>query len=283
MIRSVTILCHERQGFPEHYFASLLAAEWRAQGRHVMVHAGTGTPPPADAGLLHVDLTRVPRRYLRLTGAFPVTVNAGTGDISKRAVSTNLVARDDAWDGPVIVKTDRNCSGAPERLVGLASGRVARWQEELLDRLPLHWTGRILDGGYPVFAHRREVPDWMWRRQRLVVERFRSERHDDLYCLRQWLFFGDRSVGSIAFGPEPLVKRENIVRREPLGEPPPALWTLRRALGFDYGKFDYVLDGDDVVLFDANRTPSIGGHATARDVDLARQLAPGLDAWGGRA
>jgi hypothetical protein len=50
-------------------------------------------------------------------------------------------------------------------------------------------------------------------------------------------------------------------------------------MGFDYGKFDYVVQNGEVVLFDANRTPggSFLKHAHCQPLEmLARYLAGGI-------
>jgi hypothetical protein len=97
---------------------------------------------------------------------------------------------------------------------------------------------------------------------------------DGLYCLRQWLFFGDREVGSIAYSRHPVVKANRIIKRERISEFPDELRRRREALGFDYGKFDYVIADGEVVLYDANRTPvDRAGRATS---DLVRHLATGI-------
>jgi len=54
----------------------------------------------------------------------PAVVNGHLVDLSKRAVSRNLVRPGDAWPGPVIVKSDLNHGGVPERR---AFGRERRY------------------------------------------------------------------------------------------------------------------------------------------------------------
>jgi hypothetical protein len=117
----------------------------------------------------------------------------------------------------------------------------------------------------------------MWFNPKLVVEKFRPERQDGLFCLRQWLFFGDREVGSVAYSKHPVVKANRIVKREAVTEFPDGLRAHREALRFDFGKFDYVLVDGEVVLYDANRTPvDRAGRATS---DLVRTLAAGIDMY----
>jgi hypothetical protein len=75
------------------------------------------------------------------------------------------------------------------------------------------------------------------------------------------------------------VKAGSILAREPVPVPD-ELRAERQRLGFDYGKFDFVVRDDRPILFDANRTPSsppppVTAELTASNANLAR----GLDAW----
>ena len=65
------------------------------------------------------------------------------------------------------------------------------------------------------------------------------------------------------------------LRRE-IVEPHPEVLEIRRTLGFDYGKFDYVLHDGRVVLLDINKTP--GESRIIRPAAMARlrHLASGI-------
>src|SRR5213075_2863129 len=83
-------------------------------------------PIPGDVAILHVDSTVVPAEYLALRAQYPRTLNFGTADISKRAISRHLLAPGDDWPGPVIVKSNLNCNGTGEAIHNvraLAAGR----------------------------------------------------------------------------------------------------------------------------------------------------------------
>ena len=71
---------------------------------------------PADLAFLHVDATAIPSEYVEALARYPIVVNGRAGDVSKRAISKQLVARNDGYQGQVIVKTDRNSGGYPEAL-----------------------------------------------------------------------------------------------------------------------------------------------------------------------
>jgi hypothetical protein len=59
----------------------------------------------------------------------------------------------------------------------------------------------------------------------------------------------------LARSQEPVIKGANILEFEE-APTPPELYSIRQRLGFDYGRFDYVLRDGKVVLFDVNRTPA---------------------------
>ena len=124
--------------------------------------------------------------------------------------------------------------------------------------------------GYRILPSRAAVPESAWASPAVVVEKFVPERSAAGYHLRVWTFFGGRERSSLCTSPEPVIKSSNVSAREPV-EVPPAMRAARRGLGFDFGKFDYVLHDGRYYLLDASRTPSapVGPSAVA--------LAPALD------
>lgn len=262
--------------FREHYFIHRLMEEWASQGFEVAVFDDPRKAEEARVVLCHVDATLVPATHrLRAAGCGPV-LNGRAVDISKRAISRYLVARDSGYDGPVILKTDLNCGGIPELVHGRGSiaGRLAAHARR---RLPWMLAGVLEPDEYKVYPNLAAVPWSVWRNRRFVVERFLPEREGDLYCLRQYLFFGDAEVNTLLLSTTPVVKAKSVVERRPVPEVPEALREIRRTLGFDYGRFDYVMHGDEVVLFDVNRTPAY--HPARFSVPykaMAERLASGL-------
>ena len=105
-----------------------------------------------------------------------------------------------------------------------------------------------------------------------------AERQGDLYALRTWIFFGDREYNSVGYATCPVVKAGDIIKRHDT-EVPDDLRAMRRELGFDYGKFDYVMVDGRSVLFDANRTPTMGNRSLADYRDRGRMLAEGLGSY----
>lgn len=238
----MAIIAHRKDRF-EHtgYVLHGLSQRWRSSGLEVAVYHEPAAARDADLAILHVDLTVVPSEYQALAARYPRCLNRFTGDISKRAVSRNLVHRGDGFEGPVMVKHNLNSGGQLEAL------KIENWGA----------SHRVFTD-YRVFESASEVPDFVWADPDLVVERFLSEREGDCYCTRLWFFFGHAEIGYRCVAREPIVKSSNTIRRETVRHVPDELRSLREELGFDYGKLDYgVVDGK-VVLYDANRTPTYG-------------------------
>lgn len=237
------------------YMIHLLMEKWREWGFTVDVSDHTDTVVgPRTVVIPHLDATRTPPNYEASFARCGVVVNRTVTDISKRRISENLVTRPADHDGPVIVKTDRNYGGQPEFERVQSKGRFARAALAFAQRLPWALTGMI--GQYKVFDHPSLVPRAVWRNPLLVVEKFLPERQEGMYCLRQYTFFGTSEINTLLFSVDPIVKARNITKRQVLSEPSPGVRDIRRALRFDYGKFDYVLQDGRLVLFDANRTPT---------------------------
>jgi len=269
---TILVLVHaDEQFWSRHYLIEQLFPYWSAAGHRVLVHEGPATPPPADVAILHVDLSVVPPAYPEALRRYPVVLNARTGDIRKRTISRQLVRRDDGWRGPVVVKTDLNCAGAPEwrlqQMAAAAGVRVAR---------PL----RPPTGDYEIFDRVADVPPAVWDDDDLVVERFLAERDERGYYGRFWTFFGDRGYCSRVLGRRPLVKGQDTIERV-LVEVPDEIRALRREFGFDYGKFDFTVHDGRPVLLDVNRTPSFPANPNLSGAIRAglAELAKGIDAF----
>ena len=243
----------------------LLAQHWR-HAHEVVVSGRFRRAPPGDIAILHVDLSVVPAALASVAERYGRVVNGRALDIRKRLVSRNLVGRDDDWDGPVIVKTDLNYGGIPER---------AHWRHQSLLRRLLSRRPPAVSPDYPIYSDRGAVPADVWSNADLVVERFLPELDADGFAIRTWLFFGERERCRRFVARTPIVKSGNIVRSDP-ATVPPALRRDRARLGIDYGKFDFVLRGDEATLLDANKTPSAPPPSPV-NMRLYAELADGIE------
>ena len=273
----VVVLTHLRQGLqPLSAVSRMIQTAWRPAGVDVVVHQGVRNAPTADLAILHVDLTVTPPEYLELGARYPRCLNLAVTDISKRRISRNLVTRDDPYDGPVMVKTDRNYGGRPERSLWLSEGgALRRARHRVAELLPPSWSGRLRDGNYLVFDRKRAVPAWVWRTPSLVVERLLVERRGDRCRMYQWYFFGDADCVVPVDGTGRFVdfmRQETLDRQTPHREVPTSIRERRRELGFDFGKLDYVVHEGEPALLDANRTPALDEPELGRTA----MLAPGL-------
>ena len=108
--RRILILLHARDRGAERRSYQIwgLAEIWRSWGIEVVVQRGVDRFVDADMVVNHVDLTVVPQPYVLHMARYAVAINGRCSDISKRLVSRDLLRPGDGWDGPVIVKTDRN-------------------------------------------------------------------------------------------------------------------------------------------------------------------------------
>lgn len=275
--RHVHIITLSERQLPRNYVLSLLAESWRAQG--ISVTVGPIGRLEADVGILHVDATTVPAGCLPANPLGRPILNAGALDISKRRISGNLLARNSDHAGPVIVKTNANCFGTRESKQ-LSRFSPKRLRKRLAKILPWQWVRELPRGTYPILDSLPEVPDWVWQREDLVVERFLPEIENGEFVLRSWLFLGDQDYVVKVYCPEPIVKAGRASHHEPLDSVPQSLRARRAQLGMDYGKFDYVMIGGEAVLLDANTTPasSADGSPSSRLMHVAAGILPYADA-----
>jgi hypothetical protein len=221
-----------------------------------------------DIAILHTDCTVVGKEYLALAADYRIAINFGAADISKRRVSGAALSVGDAWCGPVVIKSDFNHMGYPEAL----HNRIAEQKGR-----PLPYPGLVPVGDYSILPSRQDVPDALWTDNNRVIERFVPERDEHGYALRTWVFMGGRERCTRHVSPVPIVKSENIISRSP-SDVPDALRAERARLGFDFGKFDFVVHEGEPILLDANRTPSSSPALRQFLQEGMQNLAEGLGA-----
>lgn len=271
----LAILVHAEHDLPPRSLLGRLVEIWRDWGVRVTVLRGCERWVEADALFAHVDLTVVPPQYVAGFAHYPVVINGQVTDISKRRISRNLVAREDGEGvGAVLVKTDRNYGGLGEYRSARRGGPIRRYGSALRERLPWSWRSYLDE--YRIFESPRRVPTAVWLNPDLVVERFLPERRGEDYCLRTWLFFGEKERMALFRSREPIVKSRTIVTREPLTEVPDEVRSWRREFGFDFGKFDFAVVEGRAVLYDANRTPVLGNTTPEESLPWLTQLAEGI-------
>lgn len=263
----IAIITHKFDKFPRRpYLLRAILAEAGRSGIEVEITHGHRNFVEADLAILHVDATEVDPEYTALAERYPRTINLGIRNIRKSVISGAALVRGAPWNGAVIVKTDLNARGAPE----LYHNEVAALRGK---SAPHPQVTALRD--YILFDRASDVPDEVWRDPQLVVEKFIPERDPRGFALRTWCFMGDRETCSRCVSPDAVVKGSSVVFRE-LVDVPDELRSIRARLGYDYGKFDFVMHDGQPVLFDANFTPTVPENLSEELALSAKELARGL-------
>jgi hypothetical protein len=245
-VATIVLLEHQMQprlGLP--YMAHDFARRWEARGHRVLFHRGVSPPPPGDVAILHLDLTVVPDSYRELERRYPRVINSRTWDIRKSRYSTARVLRDDPWPGKVIIKTEANHGGHVDdalRRLALSEGLATDIPE------------RALMDSYFLCDSMRRVPGAIWDTPGVIVEKFVPESDARGNYLRVWTFLGSKERNMRYCSSDQLIRVANYISREAV-EVPDEMRAWREKLGFEFGKFDYVLHEGEYILLDANRTP----------------------------
>ena len=276
---SIAVLFHENQESPEGTAIHGIADIWRESGMSVTYLRGTSRFVPADVLLVHVNLSVVPKRYLRFADRYPVVINRHITDIRKSSFSESLLQADSAWDGQVIVKSDLNYSGAPEKNSGrnwleAKSALVRRLRAAIERRIPSAMPFTDTDD-YTIFDSKADVPAAYFSSRQVVVEKFLPETAGTDYAIRMYLFLGDNGFCVRLTSPDPIIKVGNSTHIEQV-EPHPSVHEWQRRYRIDYGKFDYVVRDGNAILLDINKTtgsrPERKSGNRARDRFLAEAI-----------
>ena len=280
--KHIAILFHkqDRHRILSHYIVHHLAEKWRMDGHEVHYLFGPKRYVPADLIMVHVNLSVVPDDYLKLAARYPISLNGRVRDIRKTAVSRNLLQRGDGWEGPVIVKSDLNYAGHPEKVFRRTwlerRWRPARRVRRLIERVRSDTIPFSESIDYCVFDRFDDVPDHWFGNRHVVVEKFRPELEKGLYHVRMYQFLGDRWTCTRVASTNPIVKAESGSVSEEI-KPHAEVVAWREEFGLDYGKIDYVINDGEVVLLDANKTTGASNFLSKEKRDAMRRYrADGL-------
>ena len=204
----IGILHHARSSLLRSgYMINPISDRWKDRGAEVIDIIGTGTPVPVDVLLCHVDLSVVPEEYRRFAQNHPRVINLSAHDIRKRSYLDDLVGIEDPYTGPVIVKSNLNHGGFPERLLGPQGSGAGRIAAGILRSLQRRF-GMVdeirFKSDYEIFPDRASVPPVRFR-DGSVVQPFRPERLDGEYVLREYYFFGEIEILSTEVGSDPIL------------------------------------------------------------------------------
>jgi len=280
----IVILTHGRDRWFEqadsHYLIHPVVRLWRQRGLRVGTRRGIGFDHPAKLLFPHIDLTVRPPEYEAYLQRYRCVINRKVLDISKSLLTELRVGRDSPYPGPVIVKTNRNHGGFSEaRLVTTLLRRFRQRVRSLFRRargLGIAWESiQWLDtGSYPVFGSLRDVPQGVLENDHLVVQQFVPEREGARYAVRYAHVLGRREITLRLVSKVPVVKYANAEACEEV-ESPPELAPLRRRLGLDYGKIDFVMPEGRFIPVDVNPTPTVPEFGF--EPRVSSHLADGID------
>jgi hypothetical protein len=281
--KRIAVILHERQSERDLplYAIGYLSQYWKETGIGVTVLSGTDRFTPADLAILHVDLSVVPDEYIEFARRYPRVLNGRVNDIRKSSFSRQMIRPGDGYEGPVIVKSDLNYAGGPERkLYGTPLTRLA---VRLRHRLSSYGTSPGGPGpsfrsprDYIICDDVRSVPEHWFNCDDIIIEKFLPELEDGLYCTRYYHFLGGAGICMLRRSTDPIVNTATVVSREYV-EPHPEIVGLTNTMGFDYGKFDYVMRQGRPVLFDINKTP--GSSNKPKYIEMCREWATGITSY----
>lgn len=249
---------------------------WQDDGIDVVHVFGTKHFIPADLAILHVDLSIVPDEYLEFAQQYPIVLNGKVKDIRKSTFSNHILHRDDSYEGKVIIKSDLNYAGKPER--NMQNSFIAMMIRRIglkLDKSGLrgHSPGVHFDSpsDYLILDSPNQIHREWFEMKDIVIEKFLPEINNGYYCIRNYFFLGNNSHCILRKATHPIVNSRSTISIEPV-DVHPEIVAIRKKLYFDYGKFDYVVHENVPVLLDINKT--IGSSTPPSDPDyLARRRA----------
>jgi hypothetical protein len=231
-----------------------MAEKWRSDGVKVIEMYGIDTFVPADICFVHIDLSVVPKKYLDYANQYAVVINGNVSDIRKSQISSNLISKGENYDGKVIVKSDLNFGGWPEKLITKNSLTILFLKGIRLFGNPSDYI--LSQEDYKIYDSPSEVPDENFSNSSYIVEKFLPERQGDNYCLNYFKFFGSFYQCQKLYSLSPIVSGANAFKREEI-DPHPDIIKIKDKLGMDYGKLDYCVAEGKVILLDANKTTGI--------------------------
>ncbi len=274
--RKIVVLLHENTSRYRlrRYMVHYLAQIWQQDGHTVEFVFGTKTYVPADICIVHVDLSVVPEKYIDYANRYPLALNGKIRDIRKSVISQNLVNRDSLYQGPVLVKSDLNYAGWPEKVY--AYGAIPNLAEKVARKFGFKTNEFSTQYDYKYYHNIDAVPDEVFNNRDLVVEKYFEEMCEDLYCVNFLKFFGDAYQCVKVFSHQRVVTDACEVKREDI-EPHPQIIDIRNEIGIDFGKLDYCVVDNQVKLIDVNKTSGVTRrNHTAAYLMIIRERANGL-------
>lgn len=283
-LKRIAILSGAGQNFcPDRYAIGLMIEEWSRLGIETIFLEDVRDRREAGLVFLHVDSSIVPAAYTAFANNYPYSVNKNAVDIRKRRYADGCLDRSSDYAGPVIVKTDLNYGGAPERDWDRRhSGAMKRFFRKAAQIMAGNRGGMNSKKDYFISDSLADVPRHYFSPD-YIVQEFRPETDGEAFILREYIFLGDCHFENIERSGNAIFEEDEHVSLRPFS-PHPRLLEVRRRLGLDYGKIDYSLVNGEPFIFDANKTLGRGAcdgeDVRAMYAAMARSLAAGtMTSW----
>lgn len=256
------------------HLTDLLAEHWRASGIEVIELSGTRSFVEADLLFLNLSRPVVPEEYNRFAAQYPVTFNAGAGDLRKHRYSSGLLQAGAAYKGAVIVKSDQGyVSPSTSERPSLLRRLTGFPRTQSLN------TAAIANDNYRIYPSINDVPAEKFA-PGYIVQKFLPEENAGRYVLRQYHFLGDRHFLSLQTSGAAII-RTGVPQSLEEWTPPQELLGLRARLGLDYGRIDFVeVDGKPFII-SVTRSPALPlskepGYVPPAYIRLAEALAEAM-------
>lgn len=240
-----------------HYLVIKLAEFLAGMDVEIIHLHGTRTYVPADAIFVHVDLSVVPREVALFAQLYPVQINGYALDISKSHFVDGLLDGSEPYPAPVIVKSNLNYGGAPERRNASTLQRAAARIHRMLLGRPRTLIAAKSD--YRIFSDLADVPRGYFTPD-TIVQKLMLEKAGSKHVLREYIFLGDLHFQNIEHSDSAIINEDEHIECLPF-TPHPRLINMRERLKLDYGKIDFVMIDGEPFIFDANKTLGVGDLA----------------------
>jgi len=212
-------------------------------------------PDPKDraaAAFLHVDLTVLPERYHGIRQLYERTINGDALSIHRDLYSTLKLRPGDTHTGPVIAKTVLNNHGRPELRMWRHRNAWTRAAYHLRKIVEPGFKRRLMPR-YQVYDSIDQVPEWVWRDSRMIVEKFVFPTLDLPIVKHRCYYLFDVELNMRQVFDDVFCSGKKIIINEVADSPiPDAVYAVRRHLKLDYGAIDYFLVDGEAIVVDAN-------------------------------
>lgn len=202
---------------------------------------------------LHVDLSNDPPEFSALTQHYDRVINGHASSIDRRLYSAARVLRDQACDGPVIVKSIYNHRGSSELRHAEKHDFYPRLRRSVL-KIVYPGYRKKLCPPYRVFKHIDEVPRSVWSNPALIVEKFLADPAAPSITKWRWDFCLDEGITTEAVFSDPLCQPESMLSVGTQPAPPAEIAALRSKMRLDYGSIDFFMTPAGAVPIDVNKT-----------------------------